>query len=62
MTTRIILYRDRIAGKWLAAYPDGVTIDTSFVSAAKAGDVARIIARTNPGSQIGVKSSDARAW
>lgn len=56
----IVLYRD--GGNWAATHrgierKDDHTVTTQYSAREQAMDVARMIARANPGSQIGIKSS-----
>lgn len=63
MAIRIILWRDRLRGNWMVTYrgpvqSEDVSNITPYSTAEKAGDVARLIQKANPGSEVGIKSEE----
>jgi hypothetical protein len=59
----IVLWRDRVIGNWCATFKgDDIKNDSThtlgYSVAEEAGDVAEAVARNNPGTRIGVKSTE----
>lgn len=59
---RIVLWRDRVAGTWMATYDDGTSVSLQYSSMEKAGTIAAIVAKANPNSQIGIRSNEIGPW